>query len=106
MGDQHVHVSYSFYNVPEDKQEVIKEIVQKNLDVKMDAYFKKILSNKPDAEIKIDYKVDQNKQKRYEAKFLFDFDGKIFSYASKIGFKYVEDLVNHAFKHAKEFLSK
>jgi hypothetical protein len=26
-------------------------------------------------------------------------------YTNKIAFKYIEDIVNHAFKHFKEFLS-
>lgn len=98
-------VSYTFYNVPEDKQESIKNLFHKNIDGKMDAYLKKIYT-KHDAEVSIDYKIQQNKQGRYEAKFLFDCDGKCFTYNNKTSFKYVEDLINHAFKHFKENLSK
>jgi hypothetical protein len=36
---------------------------------------------------------------------LFHYDGKMFPYINKIWFKYIPDLVNHAFKHFKEFLS-
>lgn len=100
-----VRVSYSFYNVPEIKQFVIKNIVSKNLEWKMDVYLKK-LHAKPDAEVSLDYKIQQNKQGKYEAKFLFVVDGKPFAYSNKTGFKFVEDLVNHAFDRFKEHLSK
>lgn len=98
-------ISYQFIDVSTDKQEIVKEIVQKNLDVKMDSYLKKIY-NKDTAEVRIEYKITETKQKKYEGVFNFSFDGKTFLYTNKIAFKYIEDIVNHAFKHFKEFLSK
>ncbi len=98
-------VSYQFTDVPADKQELVKEIVQKNLDVKMDSYLKKIYTNKDEAEVRIEYKITENKQKKYEWSFNFTYDGKTFLYTNKVAFKYIEDIVNHAFKHFKEFLS-
>jgi hypothetical protein len=105
MAEKPVELSYSFYNVPVYKQRMIKDIVEKNIDGKLDAYLKKVYTKK-DAEVRVNYKIQRNKQWRYEAKFLFDCDGQIFTYGSKVWFKYVEDLVNHAFKHFKESLSK
>ncbi|EKD24645.1 MAG: hypothetical protein ACD_80C00178G0001, partial [uncultured bacterium (gcode 4)] len=35
-------ISYQFVNVPADKQELVKDIVQRNLEGKMDTYFKKV----------------------------------------------------------------
>ncbi|MCX6825232.1 MAG: hypothetical protein NTY80_03315 [candidate division SR1 bacterium] len=99
-------ISYQFVDMPADKQETVKDIVQKNLEGKMDSYFKKIYANKDTAEIRIEYKIIENKQKKYEGSFNFNFDGKTFLYNNKIAFKFVEDIVNHAFKHCKEFLSK
>ena len=55
-------VSYQFINVPVNMQEIIKEIVQKNLEGKMDSYFKKIYAKKETAEIRIDYVIAKNKQ--------------------------------------------
>ena len=78
-----VRVSYNFYNVPEAKQFVIKNIVTKNLEGKLDVYLKRVHA-KPDAEVRLDYKIQQNKQGKYEAKFLFKVDGKPFTYANKI----------------------
>lgn len=99
-------ISYQFTGVPAEKQEIVKDIVQKNLEGKMDSYFKKIYANKDTAEIRIDYKITETKQKKYTGAFNFSFDGKTFVYNNKISFKFVEDVVNHAFKHFKEFLSK
>lgn len=99
-------ISYQFTDVPTDKQETVKQLVEKNLDGKMDSYFKKIYTKNDTAEIRIDYKIIENKQKKYEGTFNFVFNGKTFIYTNKTAFKYVEDIVNHAFKHFKEFLSK
>lgn len=99
-------ISYQFVDVPIEKQEIVKDIVQKNLEGKMDSYLKKIYAKKDTAEIRIDYKITENKKGKYEWTFNFAFDGKIFLYNNKIAFKYIEDIVNHAFKHFKEFLSK
>ena len=99
-------ISYQFVDVPADKKEIVKDIVQKNLDVKMDSYLKKIYTKKDTAEIRIEYKITETKQKKYEWVFNFSFDGKTFLYNNKVAFKFVEDIVNHAFKHFKEFLSR
>ncbi|MFA5747630.1 MAG: hypothetical protein WC872_00785 [Candidatus Absconditabacterales bacterium] len=98
-------VSYKFSNIIENEQQEIKDIVEKNINGKLDSYLKKIYSKKENAEVRIEYNISQNKQKKYEASFLFHYDGKMFPYINKIGFKYIPDLVNHAFKHFKEFLS-
>jgi len=100
-----LRISHKFYQVPEDKQAIILDLVAKNFEGKMDAYLKQI-GHKPDAEIHLNYKIQQNKQGRYESNFLFTLDGKQFSYTNKVAFKYVEDLVNHVFLHFKETLSK
>lgn len=99
-------ISYQFIDVSTENQERVKDIVQKNLEGKMDSYFKKIYANKDTAEIRIEYKITENKQKKYTWTFSFAFDGKTFLYNNSIAFKYIEDVVNHAFKHFKEFLSK
>lgn len=105
MSENAIQVTSNFYNVPEIKQFIIKNIVTKNFNGKLDVYLKKVFA-KQDAKIRLDYKVQQNKQSKYEAKFLFTVDGKPFAYSNKTGFKYVEDLVNHAFDRYKEHLSK
>lgn len=59
-------ISYQFVDVSTDKQEAVKDIVEKNLDGKMDSYFKKIYAKNDTAEIRIDYKIMETKQKKYE----------------------------------------
>jgi hypothetical protein len=58
-------ISYQFIDVSTENQERVKDIVQKNLEGKMDSYFKKIYANKDTAEIRIEYKITENKQKKY-----------------------------------------
>jgi hypothetical protein len=99
-----VRVTEKFYNVESYKQVKIKDLVQKNLDGKMDSYLKSV-SKKKDAEIIVDYKVEKNKKNRYEAKFRLILDGKQYLYMPKNPFKFEEDLVNHAFDHFKLALS-
>ncbi len=99
-------IAYKFQNVEPQVQAKIQDLVQTNLEGKLDSYLKKIYKNKTDAEVRIEYKLTQNKQKKYECSFIFDFDGEHFIYESKVAFKFPEDLVNHAFKHFKEYLSK
>lgn len=98
-------ISYQFVNVSADKQELVKDLVQRNLEGKMDTYFKKVYANKDTAEIRIEYKVTENKQGKYEWSFHLNFDGKTFDYKNKVAFKFIEDVVNHAFVHFKELLS-
>jgi len=99
-------VAFQFFNVPEDKQRLVKDIVGKNLEGKMDSYFKKIYAKKDTAEIRIDYTIQEDKKGKYEWSFKFNYDGKNFLYTNKKAFKFIEDIVNHAFKRFKEFLSK
>ena len=75
-------ISYQFIDIPTNMQEIIKEIVQKNLEGKMDSYFKKIYANKETAEIRIDYVIKKNKQGKWQGDFTFTYDGKIFTWST------------------------
>ena len=99
-------ISHQFINMEKekDKEEMVKNLVQKNLEGKMDSYFKKI-NAKSSAEIRLEYRISKNEQGKYEGAFNLLLDGKILPYKNKVPFKYVEDIVNHAFKHFKESLS-
>ncbi len=100
-------VSYHFVDLSADKQALVKDIVQKNLEGKMDSYFKKIYANKETAEIRVDYSIVLNKQGKFQGDFKFNFDGKSFKWSTgESGFKILEDVVNHAFEHFKMHLSK
>lgn len=92
-------VTYKFYNLTGEEELAIKTIVQKNIEIKADSYLKSIYTTNKDAEVKIDYKIQKNKQNRFEASFRFFYNGKKFIYKNKVAFKFTEDLVNHAFTH-------
>jgi len=99
-------VSYQFVDVPANMQEIIKDIVQKNLEGKMDSYFKKIYAKKDTAEIRIDYIISKNKLGKWIGDFKFNYDGVMFKWTTgEGGFKIIEDIPNHAFEHFKMHLS-
>jgi len=99
-----IRITEKFYNVELHKQVGIKDLVQKNLDGKMDSYIKSVLKKK-DAEIFLDYKIEKNKNNKYQASFRLLLDGKLYLYKPTNPFKFEEDLVNHAFNHFKLALS-
>lgn len=99
-------ISYQFVDVPANMQEIIKDIVQKNLEGKMDSYFKKIYSKKDTAEIRIEYIITKNKLGKRKGDFKFNYDGELFKWSTgDSGFKIIEDIPNHAFEHFKAHLS-
>ncbi len=105
MGKQPA-ISYQFVEVPANMQEIVKEIVQKNIEGKMDSYFKKIYNKKDTAEIRIDYIISKNKQGKRAGDFKFNYDGELFKRSTgEGGFKIIEDIPNHAFEHFKMHLS-
>jgi len=99
-------VSYQFVDVPTNMQAIVKELVQKNLDGKMDSYFKKIYTKKDTAEIRIDYIIAKNKLGKRKGDFKFNYDGELFKWSTgEGGFKIIEDIPIHAFDHLKAHLS-
>lgn len=104
MAGDMVRVQGTFYNVEVYKQDHIKDLVQKNVSGKMDSYLKKT-TQKKDAVVSLDYKVEKNKKNRYVAKFRLMLDGKQYVYSPNKPFKFEEDLINHAFDHFKVSLA-
>ncbi len=102
---ERIKINYRFVDITPALEEDIKKLVEKNINQKLDRYLKKFL-NKEDAEIKIDINISKNKQGKYEGSFRFDLDWQLFVYKNDVPFKNVIDLVNHAFDHLKEKLSK
>jgi hypothetical protein len=100
-----VSIIAKLYNVELVMQDAIKKAVSKNLAGKMDSYLKK-LSSKKDAVVSLDYKIERNKHNKYDGKFRLSFDGKQYMYMTKTSFKFVEDIVSHAFDHFKLMLSE
>lgn len=105
-----VHVSYHFDGIQEPLQESIKKYSELNLYVNPEVdqpllkpYFKKIFTNKPDAEVQVQVHVTKNKADRFEWVFMFTVDGETTRYerSGSESFKNPTDLVNHAFAHFK-----
>jgi hypothetical protein len=95
-----------FNNVSEQDKKFVQKIVQDNIMGKLDSYLKKVLTGKQDAEVSIKYTISYHEEsKKYDADLIFKYDGSEFIY-KKEGFKILSDLVNHAFQHFKETLSK
>lgn len=99
---EQLKIKYKFEDVSEVLQEDIKQLVQDNINWKMDNYFKKIYK-KVDAVILIEITIEKNKKEKYEWNFKFHLDNKDYNYTRE----YVSpiDLVNSAFDHVKEQLS-
>jgi len=99
-------IAYQFIDIPTNMQKIVKEIVTKNVEGKMDSYFKKIYANKDTAEIRINYIIAKNKQGKRQGDFKFTYDGELFKWSTgESGFKIIEDIPNHAFEHFKTHLS-
>ncbi|MEI7477328.1 MAG: hypothetical protein WCJ81_02075 [bacterium] len=105
-----VHVSYHFDGILEPLQESIKKYVNLNLYANPDVeqpllkpYFKKIFTNKPEAQLDVSVHVSKNKIDRFEGTFIFTVDGNATRYSREGSgsFKNPTDLVNHAFAHFK-----
>ncbi len=102
-GKMHKNIDVHYYLKDTDPQveASIKMYVQDNVDTKMDAYFKKILSHE-DVRITIDVKIARHEDGRYDGTFIFILDGKEYTPYKREMFENVHDLVNHAFDHLKE----
>lgn len=105
-----VHVSYHLEGLSPQLEESIKKYVNLNLYVNPDVdqpllkpYFKKIFTNKPDAQVNVNIHIVKNKADRFEGNFSFVVDGEIIRYERSWNdsFKNPVDLVNHAFTHFK-----
>lgn len=87
-------------------QESIKQHVNKNLDTKIDSYFRSVITRKPDSEIKVDFKIEKLWNAKYETKLFLNIDGK--NYSFKKNTEWDEDvykLIDNLFKTVKSELS-
>lgn len=102
---QNIRLISQYENIT-DVLEYDLELTARNHIIKFEeSYFKKILK-KDDAEISIHMHFAKNKQDKYEGKFKFIMDTEEFYWDNDVPFKEPLDVVNHAFKHLKEYLSK
>lgn len=87
----------------EHDREVIHRLVKVALG-KVDSYFKKY-ETKPDAVLRVEFSIKKNHDDSFHGKLHANVDGKIIVFEREKFFK-LDDLINHAFQHLKEQLSK
>lgn len=93
-----------YENITPALQEDLEELTKNNLLKYEDSYLKPFLQ-KSDAVVTVTCSFTKNKQDKYEGKYKFNLDGKEYLRNNDVPFKEPFDVVNHAFKHLKEFLA-
>jgi len=106
-GEQEPVVSYTFLWLDDNEKQSVRELVDRNFANKMSAYTKKISALSSDVVIQVKVTVGKNKKQTFDWSFLFTYSGiKEPLVYMREWFKYLVDLINHAFDHFKEELSK
>lgn len=82
----------------------LEELTRNQLLKFQDSYLKPYLT-KTDAIVKVTATFKKNKQEKYEWTYLFKMDGEEYTRNNNVPFKEPFDVVNHAFKHLKEYLA-
>jgi hypothetical protein len=81
-------------------EEELKNLVDKNLEVKMSSSLKKIYAKWGDIQVVVKVLVEKVAD-GYNGNFKFEFDGEALEYDRK-WFEILSDLVNHAFDNFKQ----
>ena len=94
------NVVYKLEGITEVMELELKEIVEKNLEGKMESTLKKVYAKGEDVSVMVKVTVSKVSE-GYDGKFKFEFDGKSFDY-DREWFEILSDLVNHAFDNFKQ----
>ena len=97
---QKPNVVYKLEGITEVMELELKEIVDKNLEGKMESTLKKVYAKWADVEVMVKITVSKMSE-WYNGSFKFEFDGKSFEY-DREWFEILSDLVNHAFDNFKQ----
>lgn len=81
------------------------ETLTRNQLLKYQETYLKPFLTKNDAVVKLTSTFIKNKQEKFEGKYIFNLDGKEYQRNNDVPFKEPLDVVNHAFKHLKEYLA-
>lgn len=81
------------------------ETLARNHLIKFSGSYLKSFLQKADAIVLANITFVKNKQEKYEAKCDFVLDGDKFHRENDVPFKEPLDVINHAFKHLKEYLA-
>lgn len=77
--DHKINVKFFSESLTEEVEKSIRMYLDTNIDKKMDAYFKKVLSH-PDARIMINVNIEKNRDGKFDGKFTFTLNGKTMRY--------------------------
>ncbi len=97
-----LQVKIHIWNDLEIVKETIENIVQDNIENKMDSYLK--MFDKDDVECTLELKVDKNKKWTYNASLAANLDNEHYHYERE-DYEHLDHLINNLFKHLKESLS-
>jgi pyruvate/2-oxoglutarate dehydrogenase complex dihydrolipoamide dehydrogenase (E3) component len=92
-------IIYKLDGLTQVMESELKDLVVKNMDVKMSSSLKKVIKND---DVDIIVRVNVTKVPNgYDGNFKFEYDGEKLEY-SREGFEILSDLVNHAFDNFKQ----
>lgn len=97
---QKPNVVYKLEGITEVMEVELKQLVDKNLEGKMESSLKKIYAKSDDVEVLIRVNVKKVSE-WYDGSFKFEYDGIVLPY-DRDDFEILEDLVNHAFDNFKQ----
>lgn len=99
-----MHINYGMYNMTDIHKNEVKDLVEKNLTVKMDSYL--LPYTQKGSPVSLAVKINKNKRGKYDGNLILMIGTKPFIYTTPInGFRIVADIINHAFDRFKEQLS-
>jgi hypothetical protein len=101
---ENIRIITKYENITPALEADLEALTKNNLLKYQDSYLKPYLT-KTDAIITVSCTFSKNKQDKYEAKYKFNLDGKEYLRNNDVPFKEPFDVVNHAFKHLKEYLA-
>lgn len=101
---ENIKLISKYENITPALEADLETLTQNQLLKYQDSYLKPFLQ-KADAIVTVNCTFTKNKQDKFEGKYRFNLDGKEYNRNNDVPFKEPFDVVNHAFKHLKEFLA-
>ncbi len=101
---ENIKLISKYENITPALEADLETLTQNQLLKYQDSYLKSFLQ-KADAVVTVTSTFTKNKQEKFEWKYHFNLDGKEYHRNNDVPFKEPFDVVNHAFKHLKEFLA-
>lgn len=102
---KHFHLRTEYVWLTDGLKRDLDILAYKHITNRQDSYLKKYI-DKDDAEVDFHLRVEKVKGERYECSLHATLDGEHFDWSTgEKPFVHPDDVVNHAFKHVKEYLA-